>query len=167
MEVNVLVLDVAGKLTKWRNYFVTSLKLLLLFQPGEELFPKDENGKVIYDSVDFCRTWEVSPGRKPGEEPGDWEPPFFLPPVRMGCGLSDSAVHESKDWDVGVVGRKPLLKCSQSGMKEKNMGQCRQASISFHVICLLQGFLRRRWLILLLVSWPSSPFFFLKINVNS
>ena len=113
MEVNVLVLDVAGKLTKWRNYFVTSLKLLLLFQRGEELFPKVENGKVIYDSVDFCRTWEVSPGRKPGEEPGDWEPPFFLPPVRMGCGLSDSAVHESKDWDVGVVGRKPLLKCSQ------------------------------------------------------
>ena len=73
MEVNVLVLDVPGRLTKWRNYFVTSLKLLLLFQPGEELFPKDENGKVIYDSVDFCRTWEVSPGRrKPGEEPGDW-----------------------------------------------------------------------------------------------
>ena len=68
----------------------------------------------MYDSVDLCRTWEVSPGRrKPGEESGDREPPSFLPPVRMGCGRSDSAVQESKDWDAGVVGRKPLLKCSQ------------------------------------------------------
>ena len=114
MEVNVLVLDVPGRLTKWRNYFVTFLKWLLLFQPGEELFPKDENGKIIYDSVDLCRTWEVSPGRrKPGEESGEGEPPSFLPPVIMGCGPSESAVHESKDWDAGVVGRKPLLKCSQ------------------------------------------------------
>ena len=87
------------------NYFVTSLKCLLLFQPGEELFPKDENGKLIFDSVDFCRTWEVSPGRRePGEEPGEGEPPSFLPPVRMGCGPSDSAVHESKGCDVEVVG---------------------------------------------------------------
>ncbi|KAF4023325.1 hypothetical protein G4228_015358 [Cervus hanglu yarkandensis] len=31
----------------------------LALKPGEELFPKDENGKVIYDSVDFCRTWEA------------------------------------------------------------------------------------------------------------
>ena len=49
----------------------------------------------------------------PGEESGEGEPPSFLPPVRMGCGPSESAVHESKDWDAGVVGRKPLLKCSQ------------------------------------------------------
>ncbi|KAB0337913.1 hypothetical protein FD754_024922, partial [Muntiacus muntjak] len=26
---------------------------------GEELYPKDENGKLIADSVDFCRTWEA------------------------------------------------------------------------------------------------------------
>ena len=72
----------------------------------------------MYDSVDLCRTWEVSPGRrKPGEESGDREPPSFLPPVRMGCGRSDSAVQESKDWDAGVVGREPLLKYSQRGMK--------------------------------------------------
>uniref|UniRef100_A0A4W2CM78 NADP-dependent oxidoreductase domain-containing protein n=1 Tax=Bos indicus x Bos taurus TaxID=30522 RepID=A0A4W2CM78_BOBOX len=31
----------------------------LALKPGEELFPKDENGKIIYDSVDFCRTWEA------------------------------------------------------------------------------------------------------------
>ncbi|XP_053428063.1 aldo-keto reductase family 1 member C3 [Nycticebus coucang] len=29
------------------------------FQPGEELFPKDENGKVIYDMVDLRATWEA------------------------------------------------------------------------------------------------------------
>ncbi|XP_010834918.1 PREDICTED: aldose reductase-like [Bison bison bison] len=27
--------------------------------PGEELYPKDENGKLIPDSVDLCRTWEA------------------------------------------------------------------------------------------------------------
>ncbi|XP_025119875.3 dihydrodiol dehydrogenase 3 isoform X2 [Bubalus bubalis] len=27
--------------------------------PGETLFPTDENGKPIYDSVDLCRTWEA------------------------------------------------------------------------------------------------------------
>ncbi|OWK03029.1 hypothetical protein Celaphus_00007625 [Cervus elaphus hippelaphus] len=26
---------------------------------GEELLPKDENGKIILDSVDLCRTWEA------------------------------------------------------------------------------------------------------------
>eukprot|EP00070_Physeter_catodon_P044817 XP_028351711.1 dihydrodiol dehydrogenase 3 isoform X1 [Physeter catodon] len=28
-------------------------------KPGEELFPKDENGKMIFDTVDLCRTWEA------------------------------------------------------------------------------------------------------------
>ena len=37
----------------------------------------------------------------------------------MGCGPSDSAVHESKGWDAGVVGRKPLLKCLHRGTKWK------------------------------------------------
>ena len=105
------------------NYFVTSLKCLLLFQPGEELFPKDENGKLIFDSVDLCHTWEVSPGRREQrEESAEEEPPSFLPPVRMGCGPSDSAVHESKGTDAGVVERKPLLKCSQRGREEENLG---------------------------------------------
>ena len=75
--------------------------------------PKDENGKLIGDSVDLCHTWEVSPGRRETEEdPGEGETPSFLQPVRMGCGPSDSAVHESKGWDAGFVVRKPLLKCS-------------------------------------------------------
>ena len=56
--------------------------------------------------------------------------------------------------------------CWNVHRKGQNLGLWSQASVSFHVIGLLQGFLRRRWLILLLVSWPSSPFFFLKINVN-
>uniref|UniRef100_A0A8C3YNR7 NADP-dependent oxidoreductase domain-containing protein n=1 Tax=Catagonus wagneri TaxID=51154 RepID=A0A8C3YNR7_9CETA len=28
-------------------------------KPGEELLPMDENGKIIYDTVDLCRTWEA------------------------------------------------------------------------------------------------------------
>ncbi|KAM4813360.1 aldo-keto reductase family 1 member C3-like [Urocitellus parryii] len=28
-------------------------------KPGEELHPKDENGKNLYDSVDLCATWEA------------------------------------------------------------------------------------------------------------
>ncbi|XP_064225124.1 aldo-keto reductase family 1 member C4 isoform X4 [Aotus nancymaae] len=28
-------------------------------KPGEDLLPKDENGKVIFDTVDLCATWEV------------------------------------------------------------------------------------------------------------
>lgn len=32
--------------------------------------------------------------RAQGRKPGEGEPPSFLPPVRMGCGPSDSAVHE-------------------------------------------------------------------------
>ena len=88
------------------------------------MLPKDENGKIILDSVDLCRTWEVSLGRrKSGEEPGEGEPPSFLPPVRMGCGPSDSEAHESKGMDAGVVWRKPLLEYSQRGTKEENMGQ--------------------------------------------
>ncbi|EDL32250.1 mCG9092, isoform CRA_a [Mus musculus] len=30
-----------------------------LVQPGENYFPKDENGKFIYDAVDICDTWEA------------------------------------------------------------------------------------------------------------
>nr|XP_027808812.1 aldo-keto reductase family 1 member C4-like [Marmota flaviventris] len=34
-------------------HFPTAMK------PGEELYPKDENGKIIYDSLDLCATWEA------------------------------------------------------------------------------------------------------------
>uniref|UniRef100_A0A2K5KQQ8 NADP-dependent oxidoreductase domain-containing protein n=1 Tax=Cercocebus atys TaxID=9531 RepID=A0A2K5KQQ8_CERAT len=28
-------------------------------KPGEEMIPKDENGKVLFDTVDLCATWEA------------------------------------------------------------------------------------------------------------
>ncbi|XP_058388822.1 aldo-keto reductase family 1 member C23-like protein [Diceros bicornis minor] len=34
-------------------HYPTALK------PGEELLPKDEHGKVIFDTVDLCATWEA------------------------------------------------------------------------------------------------------------
>ena len=71
------------------------------------------------------------------EEPGEGKPPSFLPPVRMGCGPSDSAVHEPKGWDARVEGRKPLLKCSHRGMKWRILDNEDKAFLSFHVICLL------------------------------
>ena len=107
---------------------------------------------MILDSVDLCRTWEVSLGRsKSGEEPGEGGP-SFLPPVRMDCGPSDSAVHESKGCDAGVLGRKPLLECSQRGTKEENMGQGRRASLSFRMLCLLREFSKEEIVIVVFVS---------------
>ena len=63
--------------------------------------------------------WEVSLGRsKSGEEPGEGGP-SFLPPVRMGCGPSDSAVHEFKGCDARVVGEETI-----AGMlTERNKGR--------------------------------------------
>lgn len=29
-------------------------------KPGEDMFPEDENGKTLFDTVDLCATWEVS-----------------------------------------------------------------------------------------------------------
>lgn len=37
-----------------------SLKCLLLFQPGENIIPRDEHGKLLFDTVDLCDTWAVS-----------------------------------------------------------------------------------------------------------
>ncbi|XP_045704255.1 aldo-keto reductase family 1 member C1-like isoform X5 [Phyllostomus hastatus] len=34
-------------------HFPTALK------PGEEIFPKDSHGKIIFDTVDLCSTWEA------------------------------------------------------------------------------------------------------------
>ena len=108
----------------WRNCFVTCLKWLLLFQPGEELYPKDENGKLIADSVDLCHTWEVSSkSRELKEEPGEGKPPSVLLPVRWAVGHQTQQVMNSKGCDAGVVGRKPLLKWSQRGTEEENLGQ--------------------------------------------
>ncbi|XP_045018635.1 dihydrodiol dehydrogenase 3-like isoform X2 [Bubalus bubalis] len=43
---------IADGTVKREDIFYTS-------KPGEELLPKDENGKIILDSVDLCRTWEA------------------------------------------------------------------------------------------------------------
>ena len=102
-----------------------------------------------------------------GEDPEEGELPLFLPPMRMGCGPSDSAVHESKGTDAGVVWRKPLLKCSQRGMEEENLGQCRQLSFPFHVMYLLWSFSKVGAVVFLFISWPSSQFFFLVVKGNS
>lgn len=34
--------------------------MVFSFQPGDALYPKDENGKIIYHETDLCATWEVS-----------------------------------------------------------------------------------------------------------
>uniref|UniRef100_A0A9L0K183 NADP-dependent oxidoreductase domain-containing protein n=1 Tax=Equus asinus TaxID=9793 RepID=A0A9L0K183_EQUAS len=31
----------------------------IALKPGEELFPEDEHGKLIFDTVDLCATWEA------------------------------------------------------------------------------------------------------------
>ncbi|XP_043419289.1 prostaglandin F synthase 1-like isoform X2 [Prionailurus bengalensis] len=35
------------------------IRIPVLLKPGEELFPKDEHGELIFDTVDLCATWEV------------------------------------------------------------------------------------------------------------
>uniref|UniRef100_A0A8C8ZBG7 NADP-dependent oxidoreductase domain-containing protein n=1 Tax=Prolemur simus TaxID=1328070 RepID=A0A8C8ZBG7_PROSS len=30
------------------------------FKPGEEIFPRDTHGKIIFDTMDLCSTWEMS-----------------------------------------------------------------------------------------------------------
>lgn len=37
-----------------------TFSFLPVFQPGEEILPKDTDGKLIFDAVDLCTTWEVS-----------------------------------------------------------------------------------------------------------
>ncbi|XP_047376469.1 aldo-keto reductase family 1 member C3-like isoform X1 [Sciurus carolinensis] len=35
------------------------IHLPISMKPGEEFYPKDENGNIIYDSVDLCVVWEA------------------------------------------------------------------------------------------------------------
>ena len=86
------------------------------------------------------------------EEPEEGEPPSFLLPMRMGSGPLESAVHESKGTDAGVVWRKPLLKCSQREMEEENLGQCRQVSCPSRVIYLLWSFSKAGAVVFLFIS---------------
>ncbi|XP_023404729.2 aldo-keto reductase family 1 member C1-like isoform X3 [Loxodonta africana] len=43
---------IADGIVKREDIFYTS-------KPGEELLPKDEHGKLIFDTVDLCATWEA------------------------------------------------------------------------------------------------------------
>ncbi|NXL48208.1 AK1D1 dehydrogenase, partial [Podilymbus podiceps] len=36
------------------------IELPMAFKPGDAIYPKDENGKMIYHETDLCATWEVS-----------------------------------------------------------------------------------------------------------
>ena len=88
--------------------------------------------------MDLCSTWEVSLGRRElGEEPGEGAPPSFLPPVRMGCEPSDSAVHASKACDARVVGEETIAEMFTERNRAGGFWPVRQISISFHMICLL------------------------------
>lgn len=52
-----------------------------LLQPSEEIYTKDENGKILFETVDLCAIWEVSecikvrPQRNPKE---NVRPGFYL-----------------------------------------------------------------------------------------
>ncbi|XP_004677135.1 PREDICTED: 3-oxo-5-beta-steroid 4-dehydrogenase isoform X2 [Condylura cristata] len=35
------------------------IELPMAFKPGDEVYPKDENGKWLYHKTDLCATWEV------------------------------------------------------------------------------------------------------------
>ncbi|MEE6521078.1 hypothetical protein FKM82_019111, partial [Ascaphus truei] len=35
------------------------VELPMAFQPGEQFYPRDENGKFIYHKTDLCATWEA------------------------------------------------------------------------------------------------------------
>ena len=108
----------------WRNYFVTCLKWPLLFQPGEELFPKDEKRKLIADSVDLYTHGRWVPrveSQRKSQERGNFHQFFCL--WEWAVGRQTQQFMNSKGYDAGVVGRKPLLKCSQRGTEEENLGQ--------------------------------------------
>lgn len=42
---------------------ICDITKLFLLQSGEELIPKDENGEVLFDTLDLCATWDVSATR--------------------------------------------------------------------------------------------------------
>ena len=141
----------------WGNCFVTSLKWLLLFQPGEEILPTDEDGKLILDSVDLRHTWEVSPGkRKPGEEPGDREPPHFF---HLWEWAVDHQTQQFMNLRAGMLGLWGGNHCWNVYIEERNgkFWTMKTMHFSFHVICLLCFFMEEM-AILQLMCWLSSVF---------
>lgn len=41
-------------------FFFKAQRFGFTFQPGDAIYPRDENGKMIYHETDLCATWEVS-----------------------------------------------------------------------------------------------------------
>uniref|UniRef100_A0A8C6IGB0 Aldo-keto reductase family 1, member D1 n=1 Tax=Mus spicilegus TaxID=10103 RepID=A0A8C6IGB0_MUSSI len=35
------------------------IELPMAFKPGKEIYPRDENGRIIYDKTNLCATWEA------------------------------------------------------------------------------------------------------------
>lgn len=53
-------------------------------KPGEDLFPEDEHGKTLFDTVDICATWEreMEPWRSVRMQ--DWSSPLVCPTLIAG-----------------------------------------------------------------------------------
>ncbi|XP_045704263.1 aldo-keto reductase family 1 member C1-like isoform X6 [Phyllostomus hastatus] len=56
---------IADGTVKRDDIFFSSKVLCRVAYPGEEIFPKDSHGKIIFDTVDLCSTWEVSTASVP------------------------------------------------------------------------------------------------------
>ncbi|XP_032051075.1 aldo-keto reductase family 1 member D1 [Aythya fuligula] len=63
------------------------IELPMAFKPGDALYPKDENGKIIYHETDLCATWEV-----------ECHPYFTQPKLLEFC----------RQHDIVIVGYSPL-----------------------------------------------------------
>ncbi|XP_045704280.1 aldo-keto reductase family 1 member C1-like isoform X8 [Phyllostomus hastatus] len=50
---------IADGTVKRDDIFFSSKVLCRVAYPGEEIFPKDSHGKIIFDTVDLCSTWEA------------------------------------------------------------------------------------------------------------
>ncbi|XP_053319089.1 aldo-keto reductase family 1 member D1 isoform X4 [Spea bombifrons] len=66
------------------------IELPMAFKPGDEFYPKDENGKILYHETDLCATWEV-----------ECHPYFTQPKLLEFC----------REHDVVIVGYSPIGTC--------------------------------------------------------
>lgn len=108
----------------WRNC-LSDISEMTASIPAREAIFQQMKMKPIFDSVDLCLTWEVSLG---GENRGrslERGISFISSTCEMGCGPLDSAVHESKGWDTGVVGRGTIDQIFTERNEMENLGECR------------------------------------------
>ena len=124
----------------------------ILFQPGEELFPKDENGKMIFDTVDLCRTWEVSPWRREPRR-GSQERGIPLHFFHLWEWAVDHQIQQFMNFK-GLLcwgGVDEIIAEMFTGRNGEEFGTMKIASLSFSVIYLLLGFSKEETVILLLI----------------